>query len=215
MKKLSIVILTSLISCSERKEVSEPAIDMDEITVVDTFLTIPDFSERFGSAGDGDPIWQYNEEIVPEGYIERIDDSQLEINGIAILPSESLIEELDLDRDKSVPPNISYTLRSTDEKISAYIQDKELISIILSRGISLELAKENLFDITFGKYKEKFPKSYSMRNFKTDVPDIMYYRENDSVKTLDFTALHTESGKLKFTWVNGRVERMHYDYLKW
>jgi len=215
MKKLSIVILTSLISCSERKEVSEPAIDMDEITVVDTFLTIPDFSERFGSAGDGDPIWQYNEEIVPEEYIELIDDSQLEINGIAILPSESLIEELDLDRDKSVPPNISYTLRSTDEKISAYIQDKELISISLSRGISLELAKENLFHITFEKYKEKFPNSYSLRNFNTDVPDIMYYREIDSVKTLDFTALHTKSGKLKFTWVNGRVERMQYDYLKW
>jgi hypothetical protein len=214
MKKLSIVIPTSLISCSERKEVSEPAIDMDEITVVDTFLTITDFSERFGSAGDDDTIWQYHEEIVPEGYVERIDDSQLEINGIAILPSENLIVELDLDRDKRVPPNISCTLRSSDEKISAFIQNKELIAISLSRGVSLALAKENLFEMTFEKYKKKFPKSYSMRNFTTDAPDIMYYREIDSVKTLDFTALHTDSGKLKLTWANGRLERMQYYYFK-
>jgi hypothetical protein len=46
------------------------------------------------------------------------------------------VKELDLDKNKGITPRRYYTLRSSDEKISSYIQDKELISISLRRGVS-------------------------------------------------------------------------------
>lgn len=204
-----------LISCSDRHEIEKSAIDMNEIIAVDTILAIPDFSERFGSAGEEDLIWQFNDEYVPEKYIEQIDDSQLKINGISILAVDSLIEELGLEADNRNSLNKTLMLRSNDSTISAFIHNNEVSSINLNKGVSVELFQTNLFDMTFQKYKENFPRSYSMRNSSTNGSDIMYYRDIDSVKTLDFTELFTKSGKLRLTWANGRVEKMEYLYVKW
>lgn len=51
-----------------------------------------------------------------------------------------------------------------------------------------------------------------MRNFTTLSNDVIRYNEIDSVKSLDFTHLYTNSGKLTITWVNGKVERTFYKY---
>lgn len=203
------------ISCSDRHEIEKSAIDKNEIIIVDTIVASPQFSERFGSAGEEDLIWQYNEEIVPEKHIEQIDDSQLKINGISILSAESLIEELGLKADNRNSSNKTLMLRSNDSTISAFIHNNEVSSINLNKGVSVELLQSNLFDMTFQKYKETFPGSYNMRNFTTNGSDVLYYQDIDSVKTLDFTELFTKSGKLKLTWANGRVERMEYLYFKW
>lgn len=213
MKKLSIILLI-IISCSEKQEI-ENLINSDEIIAIDTMVDAPNFSERFGSAGKEDLIWQFNKDIVPENYIEQIDDTQLKVNGISILDIESLKENLDLEIDERLSSNNVLTLSSTDKTIMVIIQNNGLSSIILKDGVSIELSQKKLFDLTFETYKKKFPHSYNMRNFTTSASDIFDYQEIDSIKTLDFTELFTKSGKLKLTWANGRVEKMEYLFLKW
>jgi len=217
VKELGVIMILAifLISCSDRHEIENIPVDKNEIIAVDTILETPNFSERFKSAGKEELIWQYNEEIVPEKYIEKIDDHQLTINGISILAVDSLIEELGLEADNRNSSKETLMLRSNDSTISAGIHNNEISFINLNKGVSVKLFQVNLFDMTFQNYKEAFPGSYSMRNSTTNMSDVIYYQDIDSVKTLDFTELFTKSGKLKLTWANGRVERMEYLYFKW
>lgn len=207
MKKYIIIILFGIISCTPKKEKPFQEVSFDEVIAIDTNVNTPEFSERFQSFDLEKPIWQYNEKIVPEELIEKINDDSLlfkgqKIKNILAIAPQSISNEITSKNQAEV--------WLADSTVSIIMQNKEIISINFATGSNLIYGDLNLFSLTPLDYKEKFPGSYQMRNFTTISDDINQYASIDSIKSLDFTQLNTNSGKLTITWINGDIERIFY-----
>ncbi|WP_297337102.1 hypothetical protein [Algoriphagus sp.] len=207
MKKYIIIILFGIISCTPKKEKPFQEVSFDEVIAIDTNVNTPEFSERFQSFDLEKPIWQYNEKIVPEELIEKIKDDSLlfkgqKIKNILAIAPQSISNEITSKNQAEV--------WLADSTVSIIMQNEEIISINFATGSNLIYGDLNLFSLTPLDYKEKFPGSYQMRNFTTISDDINQYTSIDSIKSLDFTQLNTNSGKLTITWINGDIERIFY-----
>ena len=213
MNKYLIILVLATISCSSDKEKPiQENFSSDEVIASDIEIYEPDFSERFQSFDSENPIWQYNEEYWnPEERIEKINEDNLLFKG------QKLKDILDtrpyLEAYESVPIRTQNVMLA-DSSTIVLLQNGEITSLSFTKGSELKYENRNLFSYTPISYKKEFPGSYQMRNFTTSHDDVMRYREIDSVKSLDFTHLYTDSGKLTITWVNGNVERVFYDYYR-
>ncbi|GAB2632691.1 hypothetical protein [Belliella aquatica] len=208
MNKYFIFLVLVIFSCSKRDKLTLENFPLDEVIAIDTFTNTPDFSERFQSFDNESPIWQFNKNIVPEELIEKINEDKLLINGQKlndISEIKTFLEANDYDE-------IRQEVWLRDSSITIIIQNSKINSLSFTKSSNLKYEDLDLFSLTPLSYKKKFPGSYKMRNFTTLSNDVIRYSEIDSVKSLDFTYLHTNSGKLTITWVNGKVERTFYKY---
>jgi len=217
MRVLKLLVFIFLISCSPQQSEDQEKAVAEEILAVNNDLETINFSDRFESEGKDSPIWVDRQDLNIEDYIESVDTKYLTIEGKQFdeVNSENIAKDLNLEIDENLTSDNIKIFKSKDEKIVAVIQEGKITSIDTRKDADLKLNGKNIFELTFKSYKDKFSGSYKVRNFKPNISNVSYYNKIDSVRTLDFTELHSQTGKLNFTWVNGYLIEVCYTNVEW
>ncbi|MEB2787364.1 hypothetical protein [Algoriphagus persicinus] len=215
MKIFRFIVIIFLIGCSNQdKDVEEILIDDEIGTEINSEMM--DFSDRYKSKGSDLPIWENSSDLQIEDYIEIVDIKEFTIAGkkFTILNSENIANNLNLVTNDKLTSDYIKVLNSKDDKIIAIVQQMKITSVNFRKEADLQLSGNNIFDLSFEAYKDKFPGSYSVRNLKPNISDVSYYYNIDSVETLDFTQLNSQECKLNFTWVNGYLKEVEYSIIE-
>jgi hypothetical protein len=157
-----------------------------------------------------------------EDVVEKIERSDLLIQNVNLKDlyngDPRKILDLQIDKDKSLSKSQLYKNKNNSILYGTRLQTPGTLQIIDLVDVEVILGDFQLSKMDIHTFKDKYPGSYSLRNFYGKF-DLSHFIMSDSVKRVDHVFLLTVenkenpssmNGRLDISWINGKPYQLYF-----